>query len=159
MIFVITGSEAFPFDRLIQEIDLMKKNQIISTEVFIQLGSCNYIPSNCTWEKWLPFNKMRDNIASADLVIAHAGAGTTLLCLEMSKSPILVTRRSKHGEHVDDHQVEFALKMDKLGYASVAFDVEELKNIYQQYNSNSNKNIEYIEKIKLISVLKEWLKL
>lgn len=158
MIFVITGSEAYPFNRLIEEIDQLKKDKVITTDVFIQLGSCDYIPSFCTWEKWLPFNKMRENIASSELVISHAGAGTTLLCLEMGKKPLIVTRRKKYGEHLDDHQVEFAEMMKKLDYATVAFDVSELPNILKNISSiNSYISVENEERKNLVSALDDWL--
>ncbi len=158
MIFVITGSEAYPFDRLIKEIDLLKKNKIITDDVFVQLGSCNYTPSSCSYEKWLPFNKMRENIASSELVISHAGAGTTLLCLEMGKIPIIVTRRKKYGEHLDDHQLEFSEMMDKLGYAKVAYDVSELSDVYKNYQKkNSDIPVTKSEKKTLISALNNWM--
>jgi len=158
MIFVITGSEAFPFNRLIEELDLMKKNKVICTDVFIQLGSCNYIPSFCRYEKWLPFNKMRENIAASELVISHAGAGTTLLCLEMGKPLLIVTRRKKYGEHLDDHQVEFGEMMDKLGYAAVAYDVSELVGVYEK-NKNRETCLLVENKVKnrLISELNNWI--
>ncbi|HOP65054.1 MAG TPA: glycosyltransferase [Spirochaetota bacterium] len=159
MIFVVTGTEAFPFNRLIKKIDSMKKNGTIEDDVFIQLGSCDYTPTECRWEKWLPFDRMVDNIRISNHVITHAGAGTTLLCLDLGKKPILVTRRKIWGEHVDDHQVEFAELMDRLEYASVAYDVSELPGIYNiTKTSHKGKNVKHREKEKLITVLNDWIK-
>ncbi len=158
MIFVITGTESFQFNRLIEKIDSMKKNGQIADEVFIQLGSCGYIPSECKWEKWLPFSTMREKIAGADLVIAHAGAGTTLLCLEMGKTPLIVTRRKAHGEHLDDHQVPFARMMDAHGYAIVAYDVDELPACVERsrsYEAKAGNNGE--NRAGLVSFLDKWL--
>ncbi len=135
----------------------MKKNCVITDDVFIQLGSCSYIPTYCNYEKWLPFNKMRENIADSRMVIAHAGAGTTLLCLEMGKKPLLVTRRKQFGEHIDDHQIQFAKMMDKYGYAAVAYDASDISNIYNQFNKqDSKKIINFENKQNLISELNNW---
>lgn len=47
-------------------------------------------------------------ITKADVVVAHAGVGTYMRCLESGKAPILIPRRREYGEHVDDHQVQIA---------------------------------------------------
>ena len=128
MIFVITGTEAYPFNRLIEKIDRLKENKKIQDDVFIQLGSCTFVPEHCSWKQWLSFSEMKEHINNSNIVITHAGAGTTLLCLELGKKPLLVTRKKKYGEHLDDHQVPFARMMEKLQYAFVAYDVESIEN-------------------------------
>jgi UDP-N-acetylglucosamine transferase subunit ALG13 len=158
MIFVITGTEAFPFDRMIQKIDSMKKDRTITDDVFIQLGSCGYIPTECKWEKWLPFTAMRNKITEADLVIAHAGAGTTLLCLEMEKTPLIVTRRKVYGEHLDDHQVPFARRMDVNGYAVAAYDVDELPACLEKIRAfKIGPKRDGVNRAALVSYLNGWL--
>jgi UDP-N-acetylglucosamine transferase subunit ALG13 len=128
MIFVIHGTEAFPFDRMAKEIDALKGDGTLTDDVFMQLGSCTYEPKHCKFERYLSFGEMRENIAAADLVISHAGAGSTLLCLEIGKRPIIVTRQHKHNEHVDDHQIPFAKMMEKRNYVVVAYDPSELRD-------------------------------
>jgi len=158
MIFIITGTEAYPFDRFIKEIDRLKKENWIKDDVHIQLGSCNYIPENCTWDKWLPFDVMCENIRKADMVIAHAGAGTTLLCLELGKKPVIVTRQKKYNEHLDDHQVPFARMMEKLGYAFVAYEVDEIrKYINKKPDSKDSIRISKKDNIRLVNYLNTWL--
>jgi UDP-N-acetylglucosamine transferase subunit ALG13 len=158
MIFVITGTEAFPFNRFIEKIDSLKENKIINEDIFIQLGSCSYIPKYCSWHKWLSFGSMRENIANADMVISHAGAGTTLLCLEMGKTPLLVTRRKEFGEHLDDHQVSFARIMEKLDYAVVAYQVSDLeKCIAKMWQIPKNKRALIKNNSKLVSFLNTWI--
>ena len=44
-------------------------------------------------------------MAEADVVVAHAGTGTALTAFELGRCPVLVPRRARHAEHVDDHQV------------------------------------------------------
>jgi len=158
MIFVITGTEAYPFDRMIEEIDSLKEKNSIQDEVYIQSGSCTYESKHCAFDKWLPFNDMCDNIKKSDLVIAHAGAGTTLLCLDLGKTPIIITRQKKHNEHLDDHQIPFAQMMEKLNYAVVAYDVSEIKECIDSLKKNQKgKNKYKKDNSKLVSYLNSWL--
>ncbi|XP_008486158.2 UDP-N-acetylglucosamine transferase subunit ALG13 homolog, partial [Diaphorina citri] len=50
---------------------------------------------------------------SSDLVIAHAGAGTSLEVLEAGKLLITVVNQSL----MDNHQLELAQKFHELGYS------------------------------------------
>ena len=158
MIFVITGTEAFPFNRLIAEIDRLKKEKQIIDDVYIQIGSCTYIPEYCSWDKWLSFDVMCRNIKNADIVIAHAGAGSTLLCLELGKKPIIVTRQKRYSEHLDDHQVPFAKMMESLEYSVVAYDVSEIKGCMEKMIMNKNQQIKYKKNnFDLVTYLNSWL--
>ncbi len=158
MIFVTLGIEQFPFDRLVKEVDFLARVKKINAPVFIQLGACKYEPVHCEWKRFLPFGEMCKRIEEADLVIAHAGAGTTLLCLQLGKRPILVPRRKKFKEQVGDHQVMFAKKMQELGYASVAFEISELANLINTHvNKEFPKNSAKSESSELIKYLKNLL--
>ena len=61
----------------------------------------------------------------ADLVIAHAGTGTALTAFEAGKCPLLVPRRQRFNEHVDDHQVITARALAARGLA-VYSEVEDI---------------------------------
>lgn len=58
-------------------------------------------------------------IAESDLVIAHAGMGSTLDALEAGRRPLLIARTEQRGEHVDDHQVEIANELAARDLAEV----------------------------------------
>ena len=64
---------------------------------------------------------MRD----ADLVIAHAGIGSSLAAIEAGHAPVVVPRRGHRGEHVDDHQRLIAAELADRELA-VAREVDEL---------------------------------
>jgi hypothetical protein len=55
-----------------------------------------------------------------DVGVCHAGVGSALSALLVGKVPVLVPRRQKFGEHVDDHQVELAALLGDAGLAVVA---------------------------------------
>lgn len=63
---------------------------------------------------------MRDAVADADLVVAHAGVGSALLAVEAGRCPVLLPRRAAHGEHTDDHQTQIAGELDRRGLAVLA---------------------------------------
>jgi UDP-N-acetylglucosamine transferase subunit ALG13 len=72
---------------------------------------------------------------------------------------LVVPRRKKYGEHVDDHQVEIAQMFYDLGFIEIVNDVKELheklrkiKNKeYTKYESNEplllNSISEYLERL------------
>lgn len=48
--------------------------------------------------------EFRREVASRDLVIAHAGVGVSMSILDLGKPPLLMARDPRRGEHVDSHQ-------------------------------------------------------
>lgn len=59
-------------------------------------------------------------MAEADLVIAHAGVGSSLDALSAGHRPLLLPRRSSRGEHVDDHQASVARELVRRDLAVAA---------------------------------------
>lgn len=108
MIFVTVGTHEQPFDRLIKEIDNLKNNGTIREDVIIQTGFSTYEPKCCKWSKLLPYQQMVKNVEDARIVITHGGPASFIMPLQIGKIPIVVPRQHKYGEHVNDHQVEFA---------------------------------------------------
>jgi hypothetical protein len=65
---------------------------------------------------------LAEEIRRADVVVSHAGSGTSFRALAAGHRPILVPRRRGHGEGVDDHQVDLARELERRGKAVVAPD-------------------------------------
>lgn len=126
MIFVITGMEVHPFDRLARAVDELARTGAVGEDIFMQLGTCGYEPRHARFERFLSFGDVRARIQRAAVVVTHAGAGSALLCIEQGKHPITVPRRSSLGEHVDDHQLWFAEKLGAAGLATVVRAMEDL---------------------------------
>ncbi|MFB1295260.1 glycosyltransferase [Mycobacterium sp. pW049] len=61
----------------------------------------------------------------ADVVITHSGVGTLMELLDMGIYPIVVPRRAKRAEHVDDHQLQVAGVLKARGISLVS-EVEDL---------------------------------
>ena len=135
MIFVTVGTHEQPFDRLIEEIDNLKKNGTIQEEVIIQTGFSSYEPKYCQWSKLIPYQQMIKNVEDARIVITHGGPASFVMPLQIGKTPIVVPRQRKYGEHINDHQVEFARNVaDRMGTIIPVENVETLGEIISNYN-------------------------
>lgn len=126
MIFITVGTGRFPFERLIKCIDEAIINHKIEEEVFGQIGKYGYKPKSFPCKEFIGFDEMVKNIQNADIIVSHAGVGSLLLCLNLGKIPILFPRDAALGELLDNHQFEFAKKIDSLGRALVAFSENDL---------------------------------
>jgi UDP-N-acetylglucosamine--N-acetylmuramyl-(pentapeptide) pyrophosphoryl-undecaprenol N-acetylglucosamine transferase len=112
----------FGFRRLIERLLTIIPE---SAEVLWQTGSTDVSDLPIEGRKSVPGSELRVAMEQADVVVAHAGTGTALTAFELGVSPLLVPRRSDHGEHVDDHQVETARYLARRGLATYA-EVSEL---------------------------------
>lgn len=59
----------------------------------------------------LPFARVQELMRDARVVVTHGGPATIMQVLALGKVPIVVPRQARHGEHVDDHQVQFARRI------------------------------------------------
>lgn len=67
----------------------------------------------------MSYEAVRAAMSRADVIVTHGGVGTILDALDSGKKPVIVPRRRHRGEHVDDHQEEFAALMAASGLAVV----------------------------------------
>jgi exopolysaccharide biosynthesis glucuronosyltransferase PssE len=129
VILVTVGNATQGFRRLLDRVDqLAGENAFRKKEmVFIQSGNnTEFHPLNCKHESFLNMETFRAKIREADLVITHAGAGTLLSALQAGKIPVVMPRRKKYGELVDDHQVELVKALTADGRIIPAYEPEEL---------------------------------
>lgn len=158
-VFVTVGFERRPFDRLLMTIDNGIEEGKIPDDTFIQIGHSKYLPRICSYQRFLKFNEMEQKVKNSDIIIAHAGVGTILLCLRHNKIPILFPRDAILKEHVDNHQLEFCRIMEKQKRALVAYHSKDLFEAVSNYdllsktvniNSKNADNLSsYLKKILL----------
>ena len=136
MIFVTVGTHEQPFNRLIQEVDHLVETGVIKEEVFIQTGYSTYEPKFCQWSRLISFDQMSKFMQKADIIITHGGPATFMSAITNGKKPIVVPRQEKFGEHVNDHQVDFARNVAKrMGTIILVEDVDKLGETIENYNS------------------------
>lgn len=124
MIFLTVGTQ-FPFDRLVRAVDEALGNGF-TEDIFAQIGDSSYAPRNFRAVASLDKYEFDDCFHGASGIIGHAGMGTICLALEQSKPLLVLPRRKKFGEVVNDHQVAIARKFDQLGHVLAAYEAEEL---------------------------------
>ncbi|MDP6381226.1 MAG: glycosyltransferase, partial [Phycisphaerae bacterium] len=124
-------------DRLLKAIDNGIRMGKITQRVIAQSGTSQYEPSLFEHKEFMPFEEMARLIEEAEIVVAHAGVGSTLVSLSFGKIPIIFPRMCgrRPTEHVDEHQMEFASQMAKQGHALVAFDEEDLLDKIVNYKA------------------------
>lgn len=136
MIFVTVGTHEQQFDRLVCKVDELRKIHVIKEDVFIQTGYSIYEPQSCKWSEMLPYDRMKEYIANARIVITHGGPASFIAPLRIGKIPVVVPRRKEFGEHVNNHQVEFVkMVAERQGNIIPVYDIDELGEVILDYDS------------------------
>jgi UDP-N-acetylglucosamine transferase subunit ALG13 len=134
MIFVTTGTDHHPYDRLIEAVDSAKGKGLIQQPVFIQTGSSSYVPRHCEHTNYLTFDQVKERIREAKIIITHGGPGTIMPVVYSGKVPIVVPRKKQYGEAVDDHQFDFAHKLEERGLIIAVVDIADLASKINNYD-------------------------
>jgi UDP-N-acetylglucosamine--N-acetylmuramyl-(pentapeptide) pyrophosphoryl-undecaprenol N-acetylglucosamine transferase len=113
-VVVTLGTNAYGFERLIERlIEILPAE----AEVLWQTGHTDVSSFAIDATPFLPSADLARAMQAADLVVAHAGVGSALAALQTGHPPLLVPRRKRYGEHVDDHQVQIARRLTDRGIA------------------------------------------
>jgi UDP-N-acetylglucosamine transferase subunit ALG13 len=137
VIFVTVGNfNGFP--RLVSAVDRLKAQGLIPDEVLLQVGGVSDFRSEvCRVAQFLAPEEFEHAMEQASVVIAHGGAGTLIQALRAGKVPVVIPRRKKYGEHVDDHQLEGAQELAAQGKVILAREVAELPAAIEQARARS----------------------
>lgn len=127
MIFVIVGSQKFPFERLIREMDRLVEKGVIQDEVVAQIGVSTYEPQHMKWQRFMDKDSFDHHIENCNLLVTHAGEGSIMTGLLKKKRVIAVPRYEKLGEHVSDHQLEIARALEKQNCIINVEDIADLE--------------------------------
>ena len=145
MIFVTVGTHEQQFNRLIKAVDDLVADGTIKEEVIIQKGYSDYEPKHCKSYKLISYKDMQKYYDKARVIITHGGPASFMAALEREKTPIVMPRLKKYGEHVNDHQDIFCKEIEKrLGNIVVVSNKESLRdallsNIKTTVSSSNNK--------------------
>ena len=125
MIFLTVGTQ-FPFDRLVKAVDHAVSQNLLHEEIFAQIGQSDYTPENFETVPSLNKDEFDVRLREASAVISHAGMGSIAMSMEHDKPLLVMPRRAKYGEVVNDHQCAIAARYEKRGYLLVASEPEDL---------------------------------
>jgi len=126
MIFVTVGSQKFPFDRLLKQVDRIVENRVITEKVIVQTGHSRYAPRFCHCRAFYGREEFSALLERCDVLITHGGAGTMVEAAKREKKTVAVPRLARYGEHVDDHQLELTERLHRMNLIYACPDVEDL---------------------------------
>ena len=109
------GTNHFDFRRLVERVLAVVPAGV---EVVWQTGWTDTSGLAVDAHVLMASEELSANMRSADLVIAHAGAGSAISAMRAGHRPVLVPRQARHGEHVDNHQVQIAAELGRQGLAT-----------------------------------------
>ncbi len=136
MIFVTVGTHEQPFDRLVEAVDALVQEGVLTEEVMIQTGYSTYEPVHCKWQKLFPYGQMEELVRQARIVITHGGPASFMMPMQMGKVPVVVPRQHRFGEHVNDHQVEFCKALSqRQGNLLLVEDIADLGRVLTDYDA------------------------
>lgn len=129
--FVSVGNATQPFSRFLDAVNAIADR--LPGPVVVQFGHTPFTgrpPIEAIG--FLGMEEFGRLITEASLVLTHAGAGTVISALRANKVPVVMPRSSARGEHVDDHQLEFARELEKMGRIVVAREPGDLARAIEQ---------------------------
>lgn len=83
------------------------------TEVLWQTGDTDTSGLGIRSHVSIPTAELSRAMAESDAVITHAGIGSIVSALRAGKRPVVLPRRKRFNEHVDDHQSLIAVELQK----------------------------------------------
>ena len=134
MIFLTVGSR-YGFDRLVRAVDEMVDRGEIQEEVTAQIGLGGYVPSHMHYERFIEGTRYDARMRDAHMLIGHAGSGTISLAVANCKPLLVMPRRKRYHEHVNDHQVATARRFEELHHVLAAEDAEDLPRRFTELAS------------------------
>lgn len=122
MILVTIGTNEQPFDRVVRAAAALE----VEEDVVVQYGSSRAVAPREGWIEFLPFDELAALAREARVVVCHAGVGSIMMARRCGHRPIVVPRRYRLQEAVDDHQVGLARQLAQSGLVTLVEDVDSL---------------------------------
>lgn len=152
MVFVVLGSQKFQFNRLLEEVDKLVDQGIITEEIETQVGASTYKPRNYNAVDFYSREDFRNLLKKSNIVITHGGSSSIISAISLGKKVIAVPRLAKFGEHVDDHQEQLIQAFTDKGYIEGCLIMENLgeaykkclEKTYNKFESNTDNFLEVI---------------
>jgi UDP-N-acetylglucosamine transferase subunit ALG13 len=104
----------------------------------------------------LPFDRVKDVLREASIVICHGGTGSLITALREGCHVIAIPRLAELGEHYDDHQAEITEAFVSRDLVLAANSVPELAAALQEAR-NRKRVLATTDPVSLIAYLREIL--
>lgn len=115
MILVTVGSTLFPFARMTTLVEHLAHILPHNETIIFQYGhaSPHFLDKHIKPYAFMPHATILARMKQARLIICHGGPATIYQALSFGKIPWVLPRKVRYGEHLNDHQVDFAAFMEK----------------------------------------------
>jgi UDP-N-acetylglucosamine transferase subunit ALG13 len=153
MIFVTVGMSTSPFDRLLRAVGELP----LEEELVVQHGPSLVRPARARCHDYLPHDELTELMRQARVVVTHAGVGSVALALLQGKRPVVVPRRRRFGEAVDDHQAQLAGTLHRQGVVRLVDDLDELRAVIEDPQGHESAAMQQGQS--LASDLRDYLRL
>ncbi len=110
MILVTVGSSMFPFFRMTTLVAQLAHTITRHEPIIFQYGHAapDFLDRHTKAYAFLPHRTQLGYIRDARLIICHGGPATIYEALSFGKIPWVLPREARYGEHLNNHQVDFA---------------------------------------------------
>lgn len=125
MIFATVGTHNKGFDRLVRMVDSYARST--SEKIIIQIGASEYIPEFTGYFRFENQDAMENYYRKSILIITHAGAGSLITAVKLSKPLVVVPRLKKYNEALDNHQLQLASFIKAKGFGEIANSLDDLQ--------------------------------
>jgi UDP-N-acetylglucosamine transferase subunit ALG13 len=140
--FVSIGNAHQSFERLLNGV--IENIDILPCPVTVQCGHTLFEDTRCVYSSFFSLEQYNRFIEDAEILILHAGAGSIIKALRAGKRPIVVPRRKRYNEHVNDHQLDLAVTLSRMDKIELVLETSDLKRAIRdvlKYNTDRNKVI------------------
>ncbi|WP_242086686.1 glycosyltransferase [Microbacterium lacticum] len=118
------GTDVHAFDRVCAWAD-RRQARYPTEDVLVQHGFTE-APHIARGVQLLTPDDLEAVVTAADVVVTHGGPGTISTARAAGHTPVIVPRDPSRGEHVDGHQMRFAMWAAEHQLGRVVFDVDDL---------------------------------
>jgi len=135
MILVLSGTQKQNFSRMLDAVAQLETDE----DIVVQAGHTPFSHEKMTVFDFLPSEELEILSNKATYIITHAGAGSMLGAIKNKKLVLAVPRLAKYNEHVDNHQLQLATKLEQLGYLLVMKDGDDMGVLFEQLKTFTPK--------------------
>lgn len=117
--FVTIGNLPGGFPRLLRVVEA--GYDFLQKPIVAQVGHSSMADKRMHNVRFVSSSNFDKLVETSCIVVGHCGVGTLLACNLYGKRPALFPRTASRGEHLDDHQIELARKLEALDIADIVY--------------------------------------
>ena len=155
MILVTVGSTLFPFQRMTTLVEHLSHTLPRNEQIIYQYGHAapHFLDKRVKSYAFIPHTTLMHYMRKSTIIICHGGPATIYQALSFGKIPWVLPREQKYGEHLNNHQADFASFMAKHNLIRIITPHTPMSHIYRvdrritPVRRNSDSLIQYLHSL------------